>query len=458
MAIGICTAGEEGRLGGLSPQSMLVTGFAMLIVAGTVLLWLPIASAGPAISLLDALFTAASATCVTGLVTLDTGTAFSGFGQGVILMLIQAGGLGVMAFAALAFDLFGKRLSLRAQSAFNESLFQRDSVGGLRRRLLQIVWTVLLFEGVGGMVMLVGFARRYDLGRAAYLAAFHAVSAFCNAGFSLFSDSLMSAGGHPLVLLPVAVLVVAGGLGQPVLLDVWSVLRRCPGRRSRYQTLTLHSRIVLKSSLVLIVGGGAILFATGAGPDCLSGVPRVSAALFQSISARTAGFNTVDVGRLPLASLLVLAVLMFVGGSPGSCAGGIKTTTAMLWLAQFSSRIRGRKWPSLLGRHMPGELVRRASTLVGLAFLWNIVGTIILSVTEAHTPGAGLRDLVFEQLSAFGTVGLSTGVTAHLSALGQVWIVITMFVGRVGPLTLVVWVFEQRSPGVRLPEGKVMIG
>jgi trk system potassium uptake protein TrkH len=185
---------------------------------------------------------------------------------------------------------------------------------------------------------------------------------------------------------------------------------------------------------------------------------RLSGALFQSISARTAGFNSVAVDGLPIASLLSLCVLMFIGGSPGSCAGGIKTTTAVLWLAQLTSRLQGRKWPSALGRHIPGELARRASTLVGVALLWNILGVILLALTEAGNEAAQLRDIMFEQLSAFGTVGLSTGLTAHLSALGKCWIILTMFVGRIGPLTLVVWAFEQRHPGVRLPEGKVMIG
>jgi trk system potassium uptake protein TrkH len=207
-----------------------------------------------------------------------------------------------------------------------------------------------------------------------------------------------------------------------------------------------------------VVAGAVLLFLTGLTTGEADVPSRIVGAVFQSVTARTAGFNTVDIAALPLASLLILCVLMFIGGSPGSCAGGIKTSTAMIWLAGWTARIRGGKWPQLMGRHIPGEQARRAATLVGMAILWNVLGTVILSVTEVQTPGANLSDILFEQLSAFGTVGLSTGLTANLSVVGRLWIILTMFLGRVGPLTIVLWAVVRRSPGVKLPEGRVLIG
>ncbi len=443
---------------GLSPQSILVSGFAALIVIGTLLLCLPMSQATGDISLLDALFTATSAVCVTGLTVVDTGSDFSPIGQGIILLLIQAGGLGVMAFAAMAFDFIGRTMSLRAQTAFNESFFQRDAAAEFRHRLSQILKTVFAFEAGGALLLFVGFARYHSLPMAASSAVFHAVSAFCNAGFSLYQESLIDFRHDGFIILPISILIVAGGIGQPVLLELLRRIRHgcqpAPGRRG----FSLHTRVVLWSSFVLIVGGAVLLALAGMTAAEGSVLERGSAALFQSVTARTAGFNTVHISGLPLASLLVLCALMFVGGSPGSCAGGIKTTTAVLWLAQFTSRILGRKRPAIFGRHIPGELVRRASTLVGLALLWNFLGVLLLAVTEAGLANAQLKDILFEQLSAFGTVGLSTGLTTQLSIPGQLWIILSMFVGRVGPLTLVVWAFYQKTPGVRLPEGKVMIG
>lgn len=443
---------------GMTPQSLLVSGFAVLILVGTLLLWLPIAHAQQSISLLDALFTATSAVCVTGLIVVDTGTDFTLFGQVVILLLIQAGGLGVMAFAAMAFDFLGRSLSLRAQSAFNESFFQMDAATGFRRRLLHIVKMVAGFEAVGALLLFLGFLQFHPPGRAAYTAVFHSISAFCNAGFSLYADSLIGFRASFMLISTVMLLIVLGGIGQPVLLELLERLLRRKPRVPRPQRFSLHTQVVLWSSGALIVAGCLFLFATGLAPAEGSMWQRLSGALFQSVTARTAGFNTVDIGALPLASVLLICVLMFVGGSPGSCAGGVKTTTAVLWLAQFTSRIRGKKWPAVLGRHIPGELVRRASTLVGLAILWNLLGVLLLSITEGGAQSTLLRDILFEQLSAFGTVGLSTGLTPELSVGGRLWIILTMFVGRVGPLCLVVWAFQQRTPGVRLPEGKVMIG
>jgi len=241
--------------------------------------------------------------------------------------------------------------------------------------------------------------------------------------------------------------------------DVWRKLAVARGRQaSGPSRLELSSTVALAMSGALIVGGLLLLLVFGLTPAEKPWTTRVSNALFQSVTSRTAGFNTVDIGALPLASLMVIVLLMFVGGSPASCAGGIKTTTFALWLAKLWSLLRGGKSPRLFGRHIPGETARRASMIIGLSVLWNLVGLVLLLATESGSPGVGMHDVLFELISAFGTVGLSTGLTPKLSAIGKLWIIATMFVGRLGPLTLAVWAFSRKAPGVRYPEGRIMIG
>lgn len=441
-----------------SPESLLVMAFGGLILAGTGLLMLPWAQRGN-VGLLDAFFTATSAVCVTGLTVVDTGSAYTAFGQIVILILIQAGGVGVMSFAALAAHLLGRRLSLSARAALSSSLLQQDvasEFGAILRRILKFV---LLAETIGAALLFAGMLPERGPAHAATSAVFHAVSAFCNAGFSLYSDSLMGLRHNPLVLFTIMALIFLGGIGHPVVVDLWQTLAlRRTHRPAGPRRLQLNSRVALGTSAALLAIGFLWLLACGSSPSPEPWTARAQDALFQSVSARTAGFNTVNIGALPLSSLLFLALLMFVGGSPGSCAGGIKTTTLALWLATLWSRLRGEKWPRLSGRHIPGEIVRRASMILGLATLWNLAGLLLLLVSEGGRPSLGMHEVLFEQVSAFGTVGLSTGLTPELSAIGKLWIASTMFVGRLGPLTLASWVFVRNTPGIRHPEGRIMIG
>jgi trk system potassium uptake protein TrkH len=285
------------------------------------------------------------------------------------------------------------------------------------------------------------------------------VSAFCNAGFSIYADNLAGFRGQPLVLGTVMALIVVGGIGHPVAVDVWNRLRR--GARPADAGpihLALGSKVALVTSAGLILGGAALLLLFGSTPEGGTWTAQVESALFQSVTARTAGFNTVPIGGLPAASLLVLIGLMFVGGSPCSCAGGIKTTTFALWLAGLRGLLRGEKRPRLFGRHIPGEVVRRASLTAGLAVAWLLVGLLVLLTTEGGRAGVGLQEVLFEQVSAFGTVGLSTGITPGLSAAGKLWIIGTMFLGRLGPLTVAVWAFSRAAPAVRYPEARMMVG
>jgi trk system potassium uptake protein TrkH len=435
-----------------SPEGLLAASFATLIAVGAVVLWLPFSHRG-AVGPLDALFTSTSAVCVTGLAVVDTGTAFTPVGQVVLLVLIQMGGLGVMTFAALAYQLMGRRLSLQAHAALADALVQRDVAGELGETFRGILRTVLVIEAVGAVALFAGLAPRFGAGHAAWSAVFHSVSAFCNAGFSLYPDSLVGLRGDLLVVGAVMALIVVGGIGHPVLRDVWRVVRGAPGScsRSRFARLSLHSRVALLTSGALIVGGMALILAFGPRED-----GAVGAALFQSVTARTAGFNTVDIGLLQVPTLVLLIGLMFVGGSPGSCAGGVKTTALVVWGARLLAALRGEKQARVLGRHIPGEVVRRTMLLLDVAVLWNVLGLFVLLQTEGGT--AGLVEVLFEQVSAFGTVGLSTGLTPKLSEAGRIWLVATMFVGRVGPLTVVLWITTRRKPGILYPDGRLMIG
>lgn len=445
---------------GGSPQALALISFAALIALGTVLLALPIARTDNGSHWLDALFTATSAVCVTGLAVVDTGTDFTLFGQWVIMLLIQGGGLGVMTFAAIGFRILGRRLSLSSDVAVQDALFQRDlsgDFGHVFRRLLQ--WTLGL-EAIGALLICVSLLPTQPFGTALYSAVFHAVSAFCNAGFSLYSDSLITIRNNGLFVTVCMWLVVTGGLGHIVLTEWGGYVYRCwrkpcDGKLTR---LSLHSRVAMVMTGYLLVIGTVGIALMGTGGAMQTWYDRLWDGLIQSVMARTAGFNSVPLGMMPTASILLVVILMFIGGSPGSCAGGVKTTTTAIWLAQLRSIIKNEASVSLSSRRIPALLANRAVLIVGVSALLNTVGIMILSLSEAHNPGRGLRDYLFEQVSAFATVGLSTGLTPELSVIGRLWIIATMFVGRVGPLTVLLWLTPKSHVHIRHPEGSVMIG
>ncbi len=435
------------------PQALLLATFVALILAGTIALRLPAAHQQEPVRLLDALFTATSAVCVTGLITVDTGTAYSRFGQIVILILIQLGALGLMTFAALAAEVVRVRLSLSSQAAVHDAFFQRQTRISLRTAALRIITLTFLLEGLGALLL-----RSSLPATDAFEAVFLAVSAFCNAGFSLYADSLSSLRNSLPLMGTVMALITLGGLGYPVLLELlsrgWARLRRRP---SRFVKFSLHTRVVLWSSLFLTAGGALTLLPASWTHLGDSAGERLLQGLFQSVTARTAGFHTVEIAALPLAALLIFVPLMLVGGSPGSCAGGVKTVTATVWLTRLTARLRGRESTSILGRRLPFDLLQRASLVITLAVMWNVVGVMILALSEGGA-GTPLENLMFEQVSAFGTVGLSTGLTPSLSAVGKIWIILTMLVGRVGPLTMALAVVSQPRQHYEFPVERVMIG
>jgi trk system potassium uptake protein TrkH len=433
------------------PQALIVGGFAGAILIGAILLLLPFSHRG-GVTPLAALFTATSAVCVTGLTVVDTGTTFTAMGHTVILVLIQLGGLGIMSFGTLLFLATRRRLSLRTQAAVADSLFQQDVAREFRRSLFEIFCATFLLEAAGAVIIYGGLLDRLPAAEARFAAVFHAVSAFCNAGLSTFSGNLEGWRSTPRVVVTIAILIVLGGLGYPVLIEL---RRRCTAliRRKRPPRvhLTVNTQLVLTTSAALTAGGAILILLAGTG----SGLHEADAALFQSVTARTAGFNTVPIGAMPLATILILVGLMAVGGSPGSCAGGVKTTTFATALAWVWTHLRGRQDVAFAGRRLPESTLARAGLVIAIFALWNSLGVLFLSWTEAPV---ALHEILFEQVSAFCTVGLTCGITPKLSAAGQLWIIATMFFGRLGTLTIAVWMFEHARASYRYPQGHVMIG
>jgi trk system potassium uptake protein TrkH len=419
------------------PLRLLVSSFAVLIAIGTGLLLLPAATPrDQPITLVDALFTATSAVCVTGLVVRDTGAGFTPLGQAIILVLIQLGGLGIMTFSLVILSALGVRLSLASRSMLTHTLSGVARMEGLAAFLRLLVTLTFAVEIVGASILFLRFQPDLGPGRAAWAAAFHSVSAFCNAGFSIWSDSLVRYRDDLVVNGVVMGLIVLGGLGFLVLHEV---------RRSwrRPVLFSLHTKVALATTAWLIGVGAAGLWVVER-EDALAGLSARSqllASLFQSVTARTAGFNTIDLASFTPAGLFVLMLLMFVGGSPGSCAGGIKTTTlGVLTLAAWQ-RIRGHANVNAFRRSLGRSTLENAVTITMAGVVVILVGLFGLLFLQA--PHSSIRELhgdfaacFFEVVSAVGTVGLSVGTTTSLTPSARVLVVVLMFLGRLGPLTV----------------------
>lgn len=425
---------------------MFVGSFAFLILLGTCgLKWLPGLYTGEPLNWLDALFTSTSAVCVTGLIVVDTATFFTPAGQAVILLLIQLGGLGMLTFASLILVALGRRLSLRAEATSIAAADHAPHVD--RRRLaLDIVRFTLAIEALGALVLYALWLPQMGTTGAIWPAVFHSVSAFCNAGFSTFSDSLIGSQNSPMILLVIGGLIVAGGLGFLTHEELMIYVTR--RRRQQAFRMSLQSRIVLLTTLALIVAGW-IPSAVFEWNGCLKDqtIPcRLVNSLFISITARTAGFNSIDYGLASDNTNLTTILLMTVGGSPGSTAGGIKTTTLALIGLMAWSRLRGLEETTFLSRSIPEETTSRAVGLFVFATGIAVAGVFLLTATEIRMKDEiGLMERLFEVSSAFNTVGLSMGITGKLSAAGRWVIILLMFIGRVGLLTLAAALTQQRS-------------
>lgn len=436
-----------------SPGRLLVVGYLSLAGLGTALLSLPFAvRRPPALSFTEALFTATSAVCVTGLTVVDTGSRLSLFGQLVVLALVQVGGLGVMTVSTLFSVLAGRRISLRGRLLVQEELHQ-DYLAGLVRLVRMIAAVTFTLEGLGAVLLFMAWRSDLDPGRTAYFAIFHAVSAFNNAGFDLWGTSLVGFVDRPLVVLTVAGLFVVGGIGFSVLADLssWRADHR----------LSLHSKVALWTAGLLVAAGFTVVLAAEwnnpatLGP--LTWPQKMWAGFFTAVTPRTAGFNVVPTGMLRPVTLFFTLFLMFIGVSPGSTGGGIKTTTAAVVGAGVRAALAGRDELVLFDRRLPRGAFHRAVSLTVMAALWIATVTGLLLVFERFD----LLKILFEVVSAFGTVGLSTGITAELSVPSRLLLVATMLVGKVGPVTFAIALARRMAAGgaaVRYPEERISLG
>lgn len=441
---------------GLKPAQMLVVSFMMTILIGTFLLMLPISTkSGEGLKLVDAVFTATSATCVTGLIVKDTGSHFSLFGQIIILALIQIGALGIMTFSVTLFMAVGRQISHRETRTMQDVLDQ-DSISGILDFVKFIVKMTVFIELLGTVFLYVAFEPYIaDPLSRFYISLFHSISAFCNAGFSLFSDSLMGFAKDAEINLCIAFLIIFGGLGFIVIKDVWEKY----GKHTRPKTigLKLHTKLVLvMSCLLLILGTIFIYFAEY--NHALAGMPlkeKILISFFQSVTARTAGFNSLDIGRMTHASIFTIIVLMFIGASAGSTGGGIKTTTFWVIIRAFTNSLRNKDDIAAFKRKVPDAIVKKALAVFVLSL--GLVG--LFSYLVAVFEELPFRGILFEVVSAFGTVGLSCGITADMHNAGKILITILMFLGRLGPLTIVL-AFSRytRKINYTFAEEKIMVG
>lgn len=445
----MATAERQNRR--LTTFQSIILGFAGVILAGTVLLMLPVSSGnGTAASFGDALFTATSAVCVTGLVVRDTASCWSGFGQAVILAMIQIGGLGVVTVAASFALLSGRKISLLQRSAMQEAI-TAPKMGGIVRLTGFILRMTFLFEAAGALALTPVFCKEYGI-RGVWMAVFHSVSAFCNAGFDVMGtkdapfSSLTSYAGRPAVNVTVMLLIVIGGIG----FLTWEDVRTNRFRFSRYR---MQSKVILVTSAVLIVAPAVFFFF--AEFKRLPMGERILASLFQAVTPRTAGFNTADLTTMSSAGKAVLVGLMLIGGSPGSTAGGMKTTTAAVLIANAVTVFRRKEDAHFFGRRLESGAVRNASTILLLYLVLFVSGGIVISLAEGLPVGACL----FEAASAIGTVGLSMGITPALGAVSRTVLILLMFFGRVGGLTLIYAALSgTKRVSYKLPQERITVG
>lgn len=448
----------KGKAGFRHAESILALGFLVVILLGTGLLALPAAARnGQSIGLFDSLFTSTSAVCVTGLVAVDTGTTFSMFGQVVLLVLIQIGGLGFMVFATMIMMMLGRKISIKGRMLIRESM-NSTSLSNLGWMTWLYLLLSLAIELIGTAVLSIRMIPLFGWKHGLWISLFHAVSAFCNAGFDLFGQyaSLTSFSGDPLVLLTVATLIILGGLGFSVILETLQ-------NRKGFRSLSLHTRIVLLTTFALLLAGTLFYwFAERSNPDTLASRPegeKVLNAFFQSVTMRTAGFNTVDLSHFKAGSKLFSSFLMIIGASPASTGGGIKITTIAALALLMLSVVRGENEVNVARRRLPDDIIRRALAVAVLFITILLTGTLIISLIENGR--FSLEDLFFEASSAMGTVGVSAAGTPNLTSAGRTVLLPMMFFGRVGPLTLAVAV-AKRQGGIKsaskYPEERIMIG
>lgn len=454
--------------GKLGPTQILVIGFLTVIAIGTSLLMLPMSTMdGTGTSLIDALFTATSAVCVTGLVVFNTLSYWSDFGKGVILFLIQIGGLGFATLVSMLFIAMGRKITLKNRLLMQEAL-NFSTTAGIVRFTKTIVGLTFLLEGIGAILLSIAFIPRYGPGKGIWYAIFHSISAFCNAGFDIIGDnSFTPYVGSTLINLTLMFLIIGGGLGFSVWVDTikvikdkWKAAEHFTWKQAFYK-LSLHTKLVWVITLFLILVGFIFFFiAEYANPYTLAELSlkeQLYGALFQSVTARTAGFNTISQGDLTVPSKVFMMILMFIGGSPAGTAGGVKTVTIGVLILSAICTIQGKEEVVTFKRKIPTQVILRALTIIMISIAIVITMLMVLTITE----NAEFIDIMYEVISAFATVGVSTGLTPYLSFGGKIAIIILMFIGRLGPITIAIALMlkQARVNGtVQYPEEKIMVG
>ncbi|MEN6484562.1 MAG: TrkH family potassium uptake protein [Syntrophobacteraceae bacterium] len=451
----------KARTKKISLSALILLSYVGAICAGAGILMLPLSTVS-GVSLIDALFTATSAVCVTGLTVVDTGTVYTVFGQFVIMLLIQVGGLGVMTFTVVLFLYLGRKISFRQRMIMQE-VFAHTPRQDIYRVVKSIFVFTFLVEGSGALSLFLLWIPDHSFFDSVRLAAFHSVSAFCNAGFGLFPDNFMSYRDSAVLNLTICGLIVLGGIGFPVVYDVSEHFKNAKIGRLR---LSVQTKTVLTTTAFLILAGMGLILWTESG-NVLKGVPwgeRIWIALFQSVTTRTAGFNTVDIGQLTNPTLFTMMILMFWGASPGSTGGGVKTTTLAILSSFTWSRLRRKAYVNLFKKTVPHDTLSKSVSLVvlSLGFIFTIFFLVLFS-QEGLSGDVGARgefaDYLFEVISAFGTVGLSTGVTPKLNVVGKLLIITMMLIGRVGVLTFTyIFAGVESRGGIQYAEQNLMIG
>ncbi len=448
----------SNRIYAMQPTKLIVLSFIMLIIAGTLLLMLPISSKESGTTLVQALFTATSAVCVTGLVVVDTYQHWSTFGQIVIISLIQIGGLGLITLATFLTAILGKKMRIKNMVLVQESM-NFFSLDGIRQLIKKIVLFTLSVEAIGALLLSTVFVGQYGT-KGFYIGAFHAISAFCNAGFDLMS---ISGKGHflsliyynniPVVIYTVTSLIVIGGLGFVVWDDIFAYRKK--------KALMLHTKLVLIITGILIISGSILIYIFEySNPHTLGNLNafgKVNASVFHSITTRTAGFNTIDLGNMTDISKLLTIFLMFIGAAPGSTGGGVKITTVGVLIITIISQLKGSEDIIVFKKKVPFSIVSRALAIIGFSLMLILIVSTIILVIE-NKP---IIDVIYEVTSAFGTVGLTTGLTPNLHNISKFLLVFMMFIGRVGPLSFALSLTmrsHKNESGIIYPEGKIFVG
>ena len=438
----------------LSFSRKIILGFLAVIIVGAILLQMPFSlKSGKSINFLTALFTVTSAVCVTGLSVIDISEVLSRVGQFLLLILIQLGGLGVMTFSSLFFLLIGKKISYRERALLKEERNAENS-GGIVDFLRRTVLIVLFIEGIGALILTIRFMREFSFAKALYFGIFHSVSAFCNAGFSLFSNNLENYSDDIIINLTISFLIILGGIGFAVINSLIENYRR------KIKRFNLTSKVAIFISIILTILGTLLFFMLEYSNSRTIGnfslTHKIVASFFQSVTTRTAGFNSVSVENLKPATVFIFCILMFIGASPGSTGGGIKTTTIGVIVLYVIGVIRGRENINLFGRRLDWDILNRALAILVISIIYTSVVIIILMKLEERL---GFEKIVFEVISAFGTVGLSMGMTPLLCNYSQILIIITMFIGRLGPMTFALALGEQKiKKNLKYPKENILIG